>query len=148
MDCPPRRITLHIPDQGSQTVRYYGRYSNVSRGKAAKRAQTSDPTANSKDVPESESLRQRKANWAALIKLIYEVDPLLCPKCHSQMRIISVIQDPTVIDKILDHLHYKLDVLPLSTRPPPAASSSQSDFPLDPPVWTVLPVELCYFSAP
>ena len=32
------KLTLHIPDQGAQTIRYCGRYSNVSRGKAAKRA--------------------------------------------------------------------------------------------------------------
>lgn len=31
------KLTLHIPEQGAQTTLYYGRYSNVSRGKAAKR---------------------------------------------------------------------------------------------------------------
>jgi hypothetical protein len=37
------RVTLHIPEQGAQTVRYYGRYSNVSRAKAARRS--ASPTA-------------------------------------------------------------------------------------------------------
>ena len=90
----------------------------------------------SKEGPQSEWVRQRKANWAVLIKRIYQVDPLLCPKCRSRMQVISVIQDPAVIDKILNHLQWKFQVLPLSTRPPPPASSVPSDFPLDPPAWT------------
>ena len=27
--------------------------------------------------------------WAALIKMVYEVDPLICPKCGGTMKIIS-----------------------------------------------------------
>jgi len=30
---------------------------------------------------------------ARLIKKIYEVDPLACPKCKGQMRIIAFIED-------------------------------------------------------
>jgi hypothetical protein len=76
------RVTLHIPEQGSQTVRYYGHYSNSSRGKAAKRAQSPESSANApEEVSETDWIKKRKATWAALIKLIYEVDPLLCPKC-------------------------------------------------------------------
>src|SRR3972149_9387455 len=40
MDCPPRQITCHIPEQGAQMIRDYGAYSSVCRGKAAKRAQS------------------------------------------------------------------------------------------------------------
>ena len=39
-----------------------------------------------------------------MIKLVYEVDPLLCARCGSEMRVLSVIHDPQVIDQILDHL--------------------------------------------
>jgi hypothetical protein len=41
--------------------------------------------------------------WAALIRLVYEVDPLLCPKCGAQMKIISFINQNDVIEKILRH---------------------------------------------
>jgi hypothetical protein len=34
---------------------------------------------------------------------IYEVDPLVCPKCQGAMRVISSIEDPSVIRAILDH---------------------------------------------
>ena len=53
------------------------------------------------------------------------------------MNIISVIKEGAVIDKILDHLEYKFEVLPLSARPPPPQRfPCDSDGPLDPPAWT------------
>ncbi len=35
---------------------------------------------------------------------VYETDPLTCPKCQGEMRIISFIDQPDVIKKILQHL--------------------------------------------
>jgi hypothetical protein len=49
-----------------------------------------------------------------LIQKIYEVDPLICPKCNGQMRIVSFIEDQVVISKILKHLGL---YLVRSTRP-------------------------------
>jgi len=45
-----------------------------------------------------------RRNWARLIQKIYAVDPLVCPKCRGTMRIISFIEDPSVIRAILEHL--------------------------------------------
>jgi hypothetical protein len=42
--------------------------------------------------------------WAVLIARIYEVFPLLCPKCGGQMRLIAFITEGTQISKILDHI--------------------------------------------
>jgi len=39
-----------------------------------------------------------------LIRKVYEADPLTCPKCQEEMRIISFIDQPEVIKKILQHL--------------------------------------------
>jgi hypothetical protein len=33
-----------------------------------------------------------------LIKQVYEVDPLVCPRCAGTMRIIAFIEQPAVID--------------------------------------------------
>ena len=55
-------------------------------------------------------------SWARLIKKIYEVGPLNCPKCGGDMRIIAFIEDYKVIKKILDWLgidEFRRD------RPPP-----------------------------
>jgi len=51
-----------------------------------------------------ESPEQYRKDWARLIQKIYEVDPLTCPKCSVEMKIISVIEDPEIVKKILKHL--------------------------------------------
>ena len=42
--------------------------------------------------------------WRACIKKVWEVDPLICPKCAGEMRIIIFICEHQVIRKILVHL--------------------------------------------
>jgi hypothetical protein len=92
---------------------------NFAGFRVHKRELSADAKAACSSESESECVVQRRRNWAALIRLVYEVDPLLCPNCHSKMDIVSVIKDGKVIDKILAHLQYKFDPLPLSIRPPP-----------------------------
>jgi hypothetical protein len=40
-----------------------------------------------------------------LIKRVYEIDPLACPKCGGQMAVVAFIEPPqgSVIEKILRH---------------------------------------------
>ena len=38
-----------------------------------------------------------KATWARLIRKVYEADPLVCPKCNGPMRVIALIDDPTLV---------------------------------------------------
>ncbi len=91
----------HVPNPGEQTVRYYGRYSNVSRGKR----QQSDEEDSIPCIIESDrSPVACRKSWARLIRKIYEVDPLTCPKCRGPMRIISIIEDQEAIKCILEHL--------------------------------------------
>jgi len=76
----------HVPNKGEQMVRYYGYYSNVSRGNRKK--QNEDERIPS--VLESdESSKERRKNWARLIQKIHEVDPLTCPKCSGTMKVIE-----------------------------------------------------------
>ena len=52
-----------------------------------------------------------------MIKKIYQVDPLLCPRCGFPLRVLSFIEDPPVVRKILDHL----GLWDTQQRPPPAS---------------------------
>ncbi len=36
-----------------------------------------------------------------MIRKVYETDPLLCPRCGGEMRIIAFIEDRKVIDRII-----------------------------------------------
>jgi hypothetical protein len=105
-------MCTHIPNRGEQMVRYYGYYSNVARGK--RKAKGADDIIPGILEPEGNSKAFRK-NWARLIQKIYEVDPLICPKCKGIMRIISFIEDSQVIRDILTHLGLWL----VRSRPPP-----------------------------
>ncbi len=102
----------HVPNKGEQMVRYYGYYSNVSRGKRKQANQDERIACILEPVGSS---REYRKNWARLIQKIYEVDPLICPKCSGAMKVISVIEDEEVVKKILKHLGL-WDVKP---RPPP-----------------------------
>jgi hypothetical protein len=42
--------------------------------------------------------------WRELIKKIWEADPLCCPRCAHEMKIISLIDEPSLIERILRHL--------------------------------------------
>ena len=55
-------------------------------------------------IPNEMSSKESRQNWARLIQKIYEVDPLICPKCWEQMHIIHVIEELDIIEKILRHL--------------------------------------------
>jgi len=108
----------HVPSKGEQMVRYYGYYSNVSRGKRKKHDQ--DDIIPSILELEGSSNEYRK-NWARLIQKIYEIDPLTYPKCSGKMKVISVIEDEEVIKKILKHLGLwvrKARQPPKATGPP------------------------------
>jgi hypothetical protein len=75
------------------------------------------------------SRREAKRRWAELIRQVYEVDPLVCPKCGGQMRVIALIQEPAVIDKILRHLREKgrdARAGPWATGPPGEAVSAEA----------------------
>lgn len=114
----------HVSNKGEQMVRYYGYYSNVCRGRRKKKNQ--DGLIPFILEPDDNSKAHRKS-WARLIQKIYEVDPLTCPKCQGQMRIIGFIEDPEVIKKILKHLGLWLP----KRRPQPRANGPPLHIHLD-----------------
>jgi len=107
------RITQHIPDTGAQMVRYYGWYSNKSRGLRAKREREGGVEINlqsmvlslqSVDVSDYQPRRVASKKWRELIKKVWEVDPLICPHCQGEMKMIALIDDAAVVSCILKHL--------------------------------------------
>jgi len=111
------RVTSHIPDKGQVTVRYYGLYASAHRGKVRK---AQPPFI----IVEEESPRVPRLGWAEMIRKVFEVDPLNCPSCGSQMRIITFITDYAVVDRIINHLKLTF----VAERPPPPHIVSQQFF--------------------
>ena len=91
-------LSCHIPKPYESITRYYARYSSRRRGERAKLAPD-----NEAEITESDYRREFQASsWAAGVKRIYEIDPLECPKCRAQMRIIAFIQDEHSIKDIMN----------------------------------------------
>ena len=123
-------LTQHIPNKSFQLVRYYGWYSNKKRGMRKKLALAARPYAEAQvvaaplpDVSEHTPQRIPSKKWRELIKKIWEVDPLVCPQCGSEMKIIALIDNDKTIEKILRHLH-RWEELP-DPRPPPEEPDQQ-----------------------
>jgi len=62
--------------------------------------------------------------WAAMIRKVYEIDPLLCPSCGGKMSIISFIEEPKTIDRIIRHLELTFEA---ERPPPPQCQEAQQD---------------------
>jgi hypothetical protein len=94
-------------------IRYYGLYSNAHRGKERKRGQ---PTS-ALPILSPPPLRRASPGWRKLIRKVYEVDPLTCPTCGAEMKVIAFITNYAVIDRTIHHLGITFTC----KRPPPPA---------------------------
>jgi hypothetical protein len=136
-------LCQQIPDGGMHMVRYYAAYSNRKRGglveaREALAAGEDPPPAPLPDddallppdlsfedapapaPPGSREARRRQA-WARMLRKVFEVDPLRCPRCGTQMEVVAWITTPSVVDAILRHRREHGLVSPFEARAPPAA---------------------------
>jgi ribosomal protein S27E len=108
------RVTSHIPDKGQVMVRYYGLYANAHRGKVRK----ARPAAVPLRIVEGPLRRIPAKGWAAMIRKVYEVDPMTCPRCGGRMKVVAFLTEPAVVDRIIDHLKLTF----AAEKPPPEAA--------------------------
>jgi hypothetical protein len=112
------RVLVQIPDPGRHLARYYGAYSNRARGQrrmAQGQLQGNGSAEVEEPVPPPPQRAALRRRWATPIRRVYEVDPLVCPRCGAEMRVIGFITEPNLIKRILDHLRKRERV----SRPPP-----------------------------
>ena len=94
------RVVSHIPDKGQVMVRYYGLYANAPPGKVRKANRI--PVA--LGLIEEDPPRLPSREWAEMIRKVYEVDPMICPRCGGRMNVVAFLTEPAVIDRIIRHL--------------------------------------------
>ena len=74
-----------------------------------------------------------------MIKKVWEADPLLCPNCGREMRIVALITERDVIERILRHLGlWEPSLRVVTARDPPVEEFVKSI--IDP--WLACPPEL------
>jgi hypothetical protein len=133
-------VTTQIPDARQHLVRYQGAYANTARKRyrpeAGEDAETSaepngaeattrvgDKSVGAEEDEVSSFDKQRRRSWARLLRRIYEVDPLVCP-CGGERKILSVLTDPVVVDRILAHRKKKRIRSPFAARAARAAPAA------------------------
>jgi hypothetical protein len=64
--------------------------------------------------------REKAPLWADLMRRTFGIDVLACPRCGGRFRLIALIEEASVIERILRHLHLPTEVpTPRPGRPPP-----------------------------
>ena len=67
--------------------------------------------------PETAAAPAPAWRWADLLRRVFALDVLACPRCGGRMRVLATIDDPAVIRRILAHLELPLDEPPLAPAP-------------------------------
>ncbi len=115
------RIALLIPPPRRHRHRYHGVLAPNAplRGQVTKRAGLPITVENavSDDKTKAGENAEQTAGcpfgsiWAMLLARIYEINPLVCPRCGGEMRIIAFITERESIGRILRHIG-ELDCAP------------------------------------
>ena len=69
-------------------------------------------------------------NWAACVRKVFEVDPILCPRCAVEMKPVAVITDDCELRRLLEHLRLPADfpkTAPARSPPAVADDGTQAD---------------------
>ena len=91
------RLLCHVPAPREAMIRYFGAAASTERRGQVIQDEPLLPE-------ENEFVKKRRSSWARMIRKIYGVDPLTCPKCGSLLKIIATIHDPAGLEKILRHI--------------------------------------------
>ena len=146
-----RRMAALIPSARKHAVRYYGALGPCSPLRRAVTAATKGRATSAElEAGYSTTLMARakreagkaaKAaasaalkSWAACVRKVFEVDPVLCVKCGGEMKLVAVILDDGELDRILAHQGWPTEFpkTKASRAPPARALSADEDGQLDP----------------
>lgn len=92
----------------------------VERPRASSRAPEQPPPPRGEEPSASRPPRLRYLSWAELMRRVFAIDVLECPRCGGPMRILAAIHPPKATPAILECLE-------LSSRAPPVAPAIPED---------------------
>jgi Putative transposase len=83
------------------------------------------PASNAPEIEASPHVGTPGAwSWAALMRRVFDLDVLACPRCGGRLRVIATVQDSAVVRTILAHLGRAHSTEPPGPAPPPPPSCS------------------------
>jgi hypothetical protein len=81
--------------------------------------------ASEADAAETARRQARGRRWASLMARTFGFDVLACPRCGGRLRLIALIEEAAVLDRILRHLGVPTEIpAPRPARAPPLRMES------------------------
>ncbi|MCX5785632.1 MAG: transposase [Elusimicrobia bacterium] len=131
-----RRWGLLMPPPNKNLVRYYGALAPHSplRGKVVAKAADAAVKARRREKLEKtvEGAKKKARSWAACLARVFEVFPLICPKCQKELLPVAVIFNDHELIRILKHFGLPTD-FPRFLPVPTEIACSFAESPLLPP---------------
>ena len=127
------RLAVLVPRPRINLILYHGvlgpraawraevvrRQTSRESGDAGVKDSATEP-AHEADAAETARRRARGQCWAALMARAFGFDVLACPRCGGRLRLIALIEEAAVIDRILRHLGLPTETpAPRPARAPP-----------------------------
>jgi hypothetical protein len=130
---PPGKASIDLRVEPRSTTERQGHERDSSPDRCSPLGQDGNrptPATSGPEGPLSTSdepaLRPRRLAWAELLRRVFAVDVLECPRCGGPMRLLATIHPPDVTRAILDCLE-----LPSRAPPTAAAVSDPEEWPGD-----------------
>jgi hypothetical protein len=97
------RLAALVPKPRAHLTRYHGVFAPASPDRA-RVVPGACVAAASEGGEASATGRQRGLTWAQRLKRVFVIDIETCRRCGGRLRVIASIEDPVVIERILEHL--------------------------------------------
>jgi len=126
------RLAALVPKPRVHLTRFHGVFAPNSQHRAlvtpAKRGRGNKRQATDEGQAPTPAERRAAMTWAQRLMRVFGIDITICSVCGGALRIISCIEDPVVIEKILTHLDKKdPDSSVEPAQLPPCRAPPQSD---------------------
>jgi hypothetical protein len=116
------RLTALMPKPRVDLTRFHGVFAPNSAHRAqvtkAGRGKGATGQATTQTAPNSPPEPRAGMTWAQRLERVFDIDLQSWPACGGALRILASIEDPAVIEKILDHLDAKAAAAQAARRPP------------------------------
>ncbi len=118
------RLAALVPPPRLNLTRFHGVFAPNSPHRAritpARRGRGAKPTKSTQTEDRTPAEQRSAMRWAKRLKRVFQIDVETCPSCGGTVKVIASIEDPPVIERILNHLARK-DVSGLwpDSRAPP-----------------------------
>jgi hypothetical protein len=100
------RLVALVPKPRANLTRYHGVFAPASPDRArvvpGTRAAAAGKAVESSEPSTTD--RQRSLTWAQRFKRVFAIDIEVCRRCGGKLRVIASIEEPNVIERILEHL--------------------------------------------